>query len=48
MWRVEFEDGSAVYLAGDSAEGVSMEAKVLAWIATGRWWKVINAKKETV
>lgn len=48
MWRVTFEDGSSVYLSGETAECAAMKAKVLAWIATGRWWNVNSAKQETM
>ena len=47
-WRLEFEDGSAVFLQGDDPAVLSFKASMLAWEAKGIWWKITNYRREVL
>lgn len=40
MYRVEFSDGSALYIAALTEWDASFRARLLAWHVSGQWWQV--------
>jgi hypothetical protein len=46
MYRVQFPDGSAVYLAAESEFEARLRAKLMAWACTGKWWQVEVTKED--
>jgi hypothetical protein len=48
MWRVEFSDGSALYLAAATEWDASFRARLMAWTVSGQWWEVKSVTKGAV
>jgi len=46
LWRVEFEDGSSVWLQNEDADGAKLQAQFMAWRASGKWWPVAAVERE--
>jgi len=42
MWRVVFESGEAMHVAGATAEHATRWARLLAWSVTGIWLPVVE------
>jgi hypothetical protein len=45
MWRVEFEQNSAIYVNAPDAESARLIARFRAWSVTGKWLPVVKVEK---